>query len=94
MVHGDFNSSNVLLDDNNNVCAIIDFGFGGFGNKYMDISRIIGRCPESFKKPIISSYQDFESKGLSNSEVDKNIDIWNKIDSGYINYMRKIGIYK
>ena len=60
----------------------------------MDISRIIGRCPESFKKPIISSYQDFESKGLSNSEVDKNIDIWNKIDSGYINYMRKIGIYK
>ncbi len=94
LVHGDFNSSNVLLDDNNNVCAIIDFGFGGFGNKYMDISRIIGRCPESFKKPIISSYQDFESKGLSNSEVDKNIDIWNKIDSGYINYMRKIGIYK
>ena len=35
---------------------------------------------------IISSYQDFESKGLSNSEVDKNIDIWNKIDSGYINF--------
>ena len=94
LVHGDFNSSNVLLDDNNNVCAIIDFGFGGFGNKYMDISRIIGRCPESFKKPIISSYQNFESKGLSNSEVDKNIDIWNNIDSGYINYMRKIGIYK
>ena len=45
LVHGDFNSSNVLLDDNNNVTAIIDFGFGGFGNKSQDISRIIGRCP-------------------------------------------------
>ena len=94
LVHGDFNSSNVLLDDNNNVCAIIDFGFGGFGNKYFDISRIIGRSPNSFKENIISSYQSFENKELNNVELDKNIDIWNKIDSGYINYMRKIGIYK
>lgn len=32
LVHGDLNSSNILLDDNNHISAIIDFGFGGFGN--------------------------------------------------------------
>ena len=49
LVHGDLNSSNILLDENHHVSAIIDFGFGGFGNKYNDIGRIIGRCPETFK---------------------------------------------
>lgn len=35
LVHGDLNSSNIILDENNHISAIIDFGFGGFGNKYM-----------------------------------------------------------
>lgn len=43
------NPSNVLLDDNNNVAAIIDFGFGGFGDKYDDISRIIEDAQKSLK---------------------------------------------
>ena len=94
LVHGDLNSSNILLDENNNIAAVIDFGFGGFGNKYCDISRIIGRCPEEFKKEIVSSYEELEEKDLDKSLVDKNISTWSKIDSGYINYMRKIGIYK
>lgn len=41
LVHGDLNSSNIILDENNHISAVIDFGFGGFGNKYYDISRII-----------------------------------------------------
>ena len=59
LVHGDLNPSNVLLDDNNKVTAVIDFGFGGFGNKYDDISRIIGRCPEKFKNSIVQSYESY-----------------------------------
>ena len=94
LVHGDLNSSNVLLDEENNIAAIIDFGFGGFGSKYQDISRIIGRCPEEFKKEIVSSYEELEKKELNEKEVDKNISTWSKIDSGYINYMKDIGIYK
>lgn len=94
LVHGDLNSSNVLLDENNHVSAFIDFGFGGFGNKYFDIARIIGRCPDNFKNEIVKSYE-----ALSQNELDKNvlnteIDIWKNIDSAYINYMRKIGIYE
>ena len=94
LVHGDFNSSNILLDDNNNVVAVIDFGFGGFGNKYMDISRIIGRCPNNFKNSIISSYEKIDNHFLDINLLDNDIAIWNNIDSGYINYMKKIGIYE
>ena len=94
LVHGDLNSSNIILDENNNIAAVIDFGFGGFGNKYQDISRIIGRCPENFKTEIVSSYEELENKDLDAQEVDKNISTWSKIDSGYINYMRTIGIYE
>jgi len=93
LVHGDLNSSNIILDDDNNVKAIIDFGFGGFGNKYNDIARIIGRCPEGFKDAISKSYEALENKELNKEELDREIMVWNKIDSGYINYMRKIGIY-
>jgi Ser/Thr protein kinase RdoA (MazF antagonist) len=93
LVHGDLNSSNIILDANNNVKAIIDFGFGGFGNKYNDIARIIGRCPETFKESITRNYETLEGKELNKEELDREIKVWSNIDGGYINYMRKIGIY-
>ena len=94
LVHGDLNSSNIILDDNCNVYAIIDFGFAGFGNKYDDISRIIGRCPENLRDKIIKSYEELSNEKLDNIVLDNEIGIWNNIDNAYINYMRKIGIYK
>lgn len=94
LVHGDLNSSNVLLDENYHVAAIIDFGFGGFGNKYNDIGRIIGRCPVPFKNEIVNSYEQYSSSKLDLELLDTNINIWADIDNSYINYMRTIGIYK
>lgn len=94
LVHGDLNSSNILLDQNNRVTAIIDFGFAGFGNEYDDIARIIGRCPESFKNSIINAYENY-SKGKINEEgLNSKIIQWKNIDQSYINYMRSIGIYE
>lgn len=94
LVHGDLNSSNIILDENNHISAIIDFGFGGFGNKYFDIARIIGRCPSKFRKEIIESYEKISNDRLNYKILDNEIDIWKNIDNAYINYMRKIGIYK
>lgn len=94
LVHGDLNSSNILLDENNHISAVIDFGFGGFGNKYFDISRIIGRCPDSFKSEIIKSYEKLSNNKLDYPVLDDEIDIWTNIDNSYINYMKKIGIYE
>ena len=94
LVHGDLNSSNILLDDNNHIAGIIDFGFAGFGNKYFDIARIIGRCPAKFKNAIIKSYEEISKEKLDYDVLDEEIKIWSDIDNGYINYMRKIGIYE
>lgn len=94
LVHGDLNSSNILLDENNRVCAIIDFGFGGFGNQYFDIARIIGRCPDSFKDDIVKSYESLSQNSLDENILNDEIKIWTNIDNAYINYMKGIGIYK
>lgn len=94
LVHGDFNASNIIIDDNKHISAIIDFGFAGFGNKYFDISRIIGRLPESFRNDIIDSYEDLSGSKLDIHILDTEMNIWKDIDNGYINYMRGIGIYE
>jgi len=95
LVHGDFNLSNVLLDENDNLAAVIDFGFGGFGNKYFDIARILNRdCPKTFRDSIVRHYGSFSGKRLDEKILNEEISIWSKIDSGYINYMRGIGIYE
>lgn len=94
LIHGDLNSSNILLDENNHVTAFIDFGFSGYGNKYFDIARIIGRCPENFKDRIIKNYEKYSNQKLDSNTLNDEIKIWNHIDNGYINYMRKIGIYE
>ena len=94
LVHGDLNSGNIILDENNHIAAIIDLGFAGFGNKYFDIARIIGRCPKSFREEIVKNYELLEQKKLDYEVLDNEIDIWANIDKGYINYMRGIGIYQ
>lgn len=94
LVHGDLNSSNIILDENNHISGIVDFGFAGFGNKYFDIARIIGRCPENFKNEIIKSYEAFSGNKLDYNVLNNEIDIWKNIDNAYINYMRDIGIYQ
>lgn len=95
LVHGDLNLSNVIVDKNNNITSIIDFGFAGFGNKYFDLARVLSRnYPPKFREYIIRSYEEYENLKIDVEELEKNINTWIKIDSGYKNYMKKMGIYE
>ena len=95
LVHGDLNSSNILLDENNHVSGVIDFGFAGFGNKYFDIARVLSRpYPKGFKEEIIKSYENVSDEKLDYDILDNETKLWQDIDSGYISYMRGIGIYE
>ena len=92
LVHGDFNASNIIIDDNKHISAVIDFGFAGFGNKYFDIARIIGRLPENYRDGIIRNYEKISGETLDYDVLDEEIAIWSDIDNGYIKYMKKVGI--
>lgn len=94
LVHGDFNPGNIIVDKDNHIAAVIDFGFGGFGNKYFDISRIIGRLPQNYKEPIIRNYEKISGEKLDYDVLETEIAIWTDIDNGYIKYMQKVGICK
>lgn len=95
LVHGDLNSSNIILDENNHISAVIDFGFGGFGNPYFDIARILNRnYTGNFKSEIIKTYELLSNSNLDYPTLENEITTWKNIDNAYINYMRKIGIYE
>lgn len=94
LVHGDLNSSNVILNKDNRVEAIIDFGFGGYGNLYDDLGRIAGRCRPEFKENLVSSYEKYAKLEVDENKLNEKMNEWSNIDQSYINYMRKIGIYE
>ncbi len=94
LVHGDLNSSNVILNKDNRVEAIIDFGFGGYGNLYDDLGRIAGRCRPEFKENLVSSYEKYAKIEVDENKLNETMNEWSNIDQSYINYMRKIGIYE
>lgn len=89
LVHGDLNPGNIIVNNENQVIAVIDFCFAGIGNPYADISRIIGRSPLEFKEIMIREYEGQLKTKLNRETLDKFIQVWEDIDQGYIGYIRK-----
>lgn len=87
--HADLNPGNVLVDENNNVCAILDFAFVSTSSKINDVSRLIGRLPEDFHETMLSAYNKKFNANISMEEVKALINVWNYVEAHYINYMRE-----
>ena len=86
--HADLNPGNILVDENNNVCAIIDFAFVSKSSSLNDVSRLIGRLPKDFHEIMLNSYNKKFNKLISMDEVNSLISVWNYVEEHYINYMR------
>ena len=56
--HADLNPGNILLDENNDVCAILDFAFVSYSSDINDVSRLIGRLPEDFHNIMLNAYNN------------------------------------
>lgn len=82
IVHGDFNSGNILIDDNNQVAAIIDFAFVSLSIPEVDIGRFWGRTKGEFGKLLAEAYGHYDMKHIT--EV---VDLFNYVDTRYIDYL-------
>lgn len=86
--HADLNPGNILIDENKNVCAIIDFAFVSKSSDLNDVSRLIGRLPEDFHEIMLSSYNNRFNKNILMDKIHSLISVWNYVEEHYINYMR------
>lgn len=87
--HADLNPGNILIDENKNVCAIIDFAFVSKSSKINDVSRLIGRLPADFHEIMLRSYNNRFGTNISMDEVRALISVWDYVEEHYINYMRE-----
>ena len=88
LVHGDLNPGNMIVDENNNLVAVIDFCFAGLGNPYADVSRVIGRSPSGLKKIMINSYEEKTNTKIDEEMLERFVKVWTDIETGYIDYIR------
>jgi len=87
--HADLNPGNILLDEHNNVCAVIDFAFVSKSSNINDVSRLIGRLPKDFHRIMLDSYNEKFNSNITMKEVESLIEVWDYVEEHYINYMRE-----
>ena len=88
-VHGDLNAGNIILDNNDNICAFIDFAFVGLSDIYCDLSRISCRVGDVFFNKILTNYEKISNKNLDLEKIRKRNKMWKYIEEQYILYMKK-----
>lgn len=86
--HGDLNPGNILINDNYEIEAILDFAFCTKSCDLEDLSRIIGRMPKEYKNMLINSYENIFNKKVNIQELESLIKMWNYVDKNYIDYMK------
>lgn len=89
VVHGDLNPGNILLDERDRVIGVIDFAFAGISGRCTDISRMIGRTTEAFKRPLLKAYRFVMRRPIDGKQAEKIVHLWNHVEERYIEYIRK-----
>ena len=86
--HADLNPGNILLDDNYNVCGILDFAFVSLTTPLNDMARLIGRLPKDFYNIMIDEYNKVFNIATNTNDIDTIIKVWNHVEYHYMIYMK------
>jgi len=87
-IHGDLNIGNIILDNDDNLKAIIDYSFCGIGDIYTDLSTLACRIDDNFFENIIFEYQKISKKILDRKKMNDRKNLRKYIESEYIKYMK------
>lgn len=86
--HADLNPGNILLDENHNVCGILDFAFVSFTSSLNDMARLIGRLPDDYYDIMLEEYNKVFDIDVDKNAVDEIIKVWNHVEYHYMIYMK------
>jgi aminoglycoside phosphotransferase (APT) family kinase protein len=89
-IHGDLNIGNIILDEKNDIKAIIDYSFSGVGDIYSDISIILCRVDDIFSKQIVEKYENSANIKLNREKLFDRIRLRKYIEEQYKNFMVKM----
>ena len=87
-IHGDLNIGNILLDDDKNIIAIIDYAFSGISDIYTDLARIFCRTSEKFLDIILKEYEKIANIQLNMQKIENRKKMWAYIESEYMKFMK------
>lgn len=87
-IHGDLNIGNILLDDDKNIKAIIDYAFSGISDIYTDLARIFCRTSEKFLDIILKEYEKITNIKLNMQKIENRKKMWAYIESEYMKFMK------
>lgn len=88
LVHGDLNIRNILLNENDEVSAFIDFAFVGLSERHVDLSRMFVQVDNEFLNTIIHKYEEISHFIIDQSKIEKRNKMWKYIEEQYIVYMK------
>lgn len=87
-IHGDLNIGNILLDDKQNIIAIIDYAFSGICDIYTELSRISCRTSEDFFIAILEEYEKINGTKLNMKKIENRKILWKYIEQEYMEFMK------
>lgn len=87
-IHGDLNIGNILLDDKQNITAIIDYAFSGICDIYTELSRISCRTSEDFFIAILEEYEKISGIKLNMKKIENRKILWKYIEQEYMEFMK------
>lgn len=87
-IHGDLNIGNILLDNKQNITAIIDYAFSGICDIYTDLARISCRTSEEFFMTILEEYERISGLKLNMVKIENRKILWKYIEEEYMEFMK------